>query len=266
MTKMAAMPIYGKNPSKIIFSETNRLISRKLGVRHRWLKYSNVYINHDPVMTLTKFMARSTWVACASELGKLLKCHLKEKANRKLANGQNIEDSEKRKWPKGLSAPALELNTIIFKHVYWYMQLISGERLQDHWSSGSGDAKMDSPGHSAQYCTYTMMEYNSKDILACEILDKRMTNLKSAVMEKEGLRRCLKKLIGAGIKIRELCTDGSTSIAAMISKFLNIKFPKSTLQHLHTSYFSYIYKLNKPKYFQKYGKKEVYLNVFQGNI
>ena len=64
------------------------------------------------------------------------KCHLKEKANRKLANGQNIEDSEKRKWPKGLSAPALELNTIIFKHVYWYMQLISGERLQDHWSSG----------------------------------------------------------------------------------------------------------------------------------
>ena len=136
MTKMAAMPIYGKNPSKIIFSKTNRLISRKLGVRHRWLKYSNVYINHDPVMTLTKFMARSTWVACASELGKLLKCHLKEKANRKLANGQNIEDSEKRKWPKGLSAPALELNTIIFKHVYWYMQLISGERLQDHWSSG----------------------------------------------------------------------------------------------------------------------------------
>ena len=135
MTKMAAMPIYGKNPSKIIFSETNRLISRKLGVRHRWLKYFNVYINHDPVMTLTKFMARSTWVACASELGKLLKCHLKEKANRKLANGQNIEDSEKRKWPKGLSAPALELNTIIFKHVYWYMQLISGERLQDHYSS-----------------------------------------------------------------------------------------------------------------------------------
>ena len=141
MTKMAAMPIYGKNPSKIIFSETNRLISRKLGVRHRWLKYSNVYINHDPLMTLTKFMARSTWVACASELGKLLKCHLKEKANRKLANGQNIEDSEKRKWPKCLSAPALELNTIIFKHVYWYMQLISGEHLQDHWSSGITNVK-----------------------------------------------------------------------------------------------------------------------------
>ena len=64
-----------------------------------------IYINHDPVMTLTKFMARSAWVACASELGKLLKCHLKEKTNRKLANGQNIEDSEKRKWPKCFICP-----------------------------------------------------------------------------------------------------------------------------------------------------------------
>ena len=50
MTKMAAMPIYGKNPSKIFFSD--RLISRKLGMKHRWLKCSNVYINHDPVMNI----------------------------------------------------------------------------------------------------------------------------------------------------------------------------------------------------------------------
>ena len=140
MTKMAAITIYGKNPLKILFSKTNRLISTKLGVKHRWLKYSNVYINHDPVMTLTKFMARSTWVAYAFEWGKLLKCHLKGKASRKLANGQNIDYSEKRKWPKGFICPcSLGLNTIIFKHVYWYMQQISGERLQDHWSSGIRD-------------------------------------------------------------------------------------------------------------------------------
>ena len=36
------------------------------------------------------------------------------------------------------SALTLGLNTIILKHVYWYtyMQQISGECLQDHWSSG----------------------------------------------------------------------------------------------------------------------------------
>ena len=36
---------------------------------------------------------------------------------------------------QGLHLP-LHWSTIIFKHVYWYMQQISGERLQDHWSSG----------------------------------------------------------------------------------------------------------------------------------
>ena len=59
MTKMAAMPIYGKIPSKI-FSRTGGPISKKLGMKHRWLKYYNVYINHDPVVTLTYFMTRST--------------------------------------------------------------------------------------------------------------------------------------------------------------------------------------------------------------
>ena len=106
-------------------------------MKHLWLKYYNVYINHDPVMTLTQFMARSTWVDHVFKWRKLLKCHLKGKASRKLANGQNIDYSENKEknGPRASSAPTLGLNTIIFKHVYWYMQQISGERLQDHWSS-----------------------------------------------------------------------------------------------------------------------------------
>ena len=43
---------------------------------------------------------------------------------------------KKENGPRASSAPALGLNTIIFKYVYWYMKHISGERLQDHWSSG----------------------------------------------------------------------------------------------------------------------------------
>ena len=60
VTKMAAMPIYGENPSKIFFSGTDGRISTKLGMKHQWLKYYNVYINHDPVMTLTYFTTWST--------------------------------------------------------------------------------------------------------------------------------------------------------------------------------------------------------------
>ena len=43
---------------------------------------------------------------------------------------------KKENGPRASSAPALGLNTIIFKYVYWHMKQISGERLQDHWSSG----------------------------------------------------------------------------------------------------------------------------------
>ena len=60
MTKMAAMPIYGKNPLKIFYSGTGGPISMKFCMKHRWLKYYNVYINHYPVVTLTFFMTRST--------------------------------------------------------------------------------------------------------------------------------------------------------------------------------------------------------------
>ena len=78
-------------------------------------------------------MARSTWVDHAFKWGS----HLKGKTSRKLANGQNNDYSGKKEenGTRASFAPALGLNTIIFKHVYWYLQQISGERLQDHWSS-----------------------------------------------------------------------------------------------------------------------------------
>ena len=79
MTKIGAMPIFVKNPSKIFYSETGGLISMIIGMKHQWLKCYNVYINHDPEMTMTQFLARSTWVVYAFEWEKLLKCHLKEK-------------------------------------------------------------------------------------------------------------------------------------------------------------------------------------------
>ena len=87
-------------------------------------------------MTLTKFMARSTWVAHAFEWGKLLKCHLKGKASKKLANGQNIGYSEKRKRPKGFICPCTGVKYHNIQTCLLVYTADSGERLQDHWSSG----------------------------------------------------------------------------------------------------------------------------------
>ena len=47
MIKMAVMPIYGKNPSKFFFSGTTGLISTKHGMKHRGIKYYNMFINSD---------------------------------------------------------------------------------------------------------------------------------------------------------------------------------------------------------------------------
>ena len=87
-------------------------------------------------MTLTKFMARSTWVAHAFEWEKLLKCHLKGKASKKLANGQNIDYSEKRKRPKGFICPCTGVKYHNIQTCLLVYAADSGERLQDHWSSG----------------------------------------------------------------------------------------------------------------------------------
>ena len=60
MTKMAAMAINRKKPLKFFFSRTRRPMILKLGMKHQVMELYNVYINRDPWMTLTYFMARST--------------------------------------------------------------------------------------------------------------------------------------------------------------------------------------------------------------
>ena len=60
VTKIAAMPIQDKNPSKIFFSGTAEPIAMKLDMLQLRLEYYNIFINHDLVMTLTKFKARLT--------------------------------------------------------------------------------------------------------------------------------------------------------------------------------------------------------------
>ena len=78
MTKMAAMPIYGKNLKKSFFSRTRSPMILKLGMKHRGFKLYKVYINDGPRLTLTYFLARSNWVTCTFEWGKLLQSHLME--------------------------------------------------------------------------------------------------------------------------------------------------------------------------------------------
>ena len=56
MTKMAAMAIN----SKTFVTRTRRPIILNFGMKHQAMELYKVCVNHDPVMTLTYLMARST--------------------------------------------------------------------------------------------------------------------------------------------------------------------------------------------------------------
>ena len=62
MTKIAAMPIYGKKPSQIFFSRTGGPISTKLGMYNRGIQSIIVCTNDDPGVNLIYFTTRSNLV------------------------------------------------------------------------------------------------------------------------------------------------------------------------------------------------------------
>lgn len=77
------------------------------------------------------------------------------------------------------------------------------DQIDNNLFTSEGDGRMDSPGHCAQFCSYTFMEYETKKILSIVTMDKRMTDKKSTVLEKacflKGLRiACQKTESGGG--------------------------------------------------------------------
>ncbi|XP_014679852.1 PREDICTED: uncharacterized protein LOC106819781, partial [Priapulus caudatus] len=84
-----------------------------------------------------------------------------------------------------------------------------------------GDGRMDSPGYSAQYCSYTIMESESKKILTLKTLDKRVTDRKSTNMEKKGFSDALGEVMAKGLKVKEVVTDAHMAIGA----FMRTQYP-----------------------------------------
>lgn len=76
-----------------------------------------------------------------------------------------------------------------------------------------GDGRNDSPGHSARYCVYTLMEHASKVVVDMAVVDKRETGGNYVVME--GLRLLLEKMASV-LPFSELATDASSSIMKLV--------------------------------------------------
>ena len=78
-----------------------------------------------------------------------------------------------------------------------------------------GDGRMDSPGFSAKYCLYTMMDHFLDLIVDVEVVDKREAGGTSSLMEKMGCKRILERMVGI-LNLQELVTDASSVIMKMV--------------------------------------------------
>ena len=111
----------------------------------------------------------------------------------------------------------------------------------------NGDGRSDSPGHSAKYGTYTMMETNTGKIATFNVVQVSEVTSSNA-MEKEGFLRCLNTLEDT-VNISCITTDRHTSITStMANDFSHIKH-QYDVWHLSKSV---VKKLNKKAKLKKY--------------
>lgn len=83
----------------------------------------------------------------------------------------------------------------------------------------SGDGRNDSPGHSAQYCTYSLADMQDNAILQMNFVDVREASGKSNNMERIGFERGMDALhMESPIIVKEVVTDGHLEIASVMSK------------------------------------------------
>ena len=81
----------------------------------------------------------------------------------------------------------------------------------------------DSPGQSTKYCTYSLMDIDTRYILNFETVDKREVALKSPNMEKKEAFVRLLQFLQTDISCKEIITDASTSTRKEIGKPIPFK-------------------------------------------
>ena len=83
----------------------------------------------------------------------------------------------------------------------------------------AGDGQMDSPGHSAKHCVYSLMDTNNFYILHVQNVDARLIQLKSTVMERKAYEEALLYLL-QNLEVTEFVSVANIQIIKMLSTFL----------------------------------------------
>ena len=90
-----------------------------------------------------------------------------------------------------------------------------------------GEGRSDSPGHSAKYGTYSLIDEATGHIIDFSFVQVSEVSSSNA-MEYEGCQRSLSKVMDQNVKIRSLATDRNTTITA---ELMRKKYPSIIHQY-----------------------------------
>ncbi|XP_064476240.1 uncharacterized protein LOC135390343 [Ornithodoros turicata] len=101
--------------------------------------------------------------------------------------------------------------------VWQHHQTVMLEAAQGQGLTLAGDGRADSPGHSAKYGTYTMLDAARMQVLHIETVQSNEV-ANSHAMELEGLKRALQFLRNQGMVVHRLITDRHVQIQCYMRK------------------------------------------------
>ena len=88
------------------------------------------------------------------------------------------------------------------------------EELKDQELVVAGNGQCDSPGFTAKNLCYYLMDLTTSYVIELEVLDKRKTNMKSVMMEKQALQNLLR--LRRLLTITDVVTDASAGIKKLV--------------------------------------------------
>ncbi|KAK3727220.1 hypothetical protein QZH41_020354 [Actinostola sp. cb2023] len=128
------------------------------------------------------------------------------------------------------------------------MKILNDIRAED--AILSGDGLCDTPGHTAKYLCYYLLDHVKNLVIDVEIVDKTQTQGKSSIMERFALDKSLVSLQDT-INIVEVVTDASSTIKKMIADIFNDIFHSLDISHKAKSIRKSIAKISKTKAMKK---------------
>jgi len=88
-----------------------------------------------------------------------------------------------------------------------------------------GDGRMDSPGFSAKYCCYTLMDMDTDKVIAFAVVDVSAASGISTNMEVLAFQHCLQELLDNGFTVDVIATDRHVQVRSLLKK----KYPTISL-------------------------------------